>query len=137
VNDSTLIILIAAIPTTLTALGAVIVSIRNGHKVDAVQTNVALVDAKADQTQIAVMNTTRAISQNNAKLDEVHELTNRNFSEQKQEIAELRGHVTELRAQLQTALSTIASAETTRATLARETQHTLAQRTLPSAPPKG
>ena len=137
-NDSTLIIIVAAIPSTLMALAAAITSLRNGHKVDAaaqqvgeVQANVAQIDEKADQTQIAVMNTTRALSQNNAKLEEVHQLTNRNFSEQKQEIAELRGHITELRGQLQAALTTAASAEQTRATLARETQHTLEQTRTP------
>ena len=61
----------------------------------------------------------------------MHDHTNRNFSEQKHEIAELRGHVTELRAQLQAALSSAVSAETTRATLARETQHTLDQTRTP------
>jgi chromosome segregation ATPase len=137
-QDSTVVIIVAAIPSTLTALAAAILSLRNGQKVDAtakqvtaVQANVAQVDEKADQTQIAVMNTTRAISQSNAKLDEVHELTNRNFSAQTQKIAELEGHVAELRAQLQTALSSAASAEATRATLARETQHTLDQHPTP------
>jgi curli biogenesis system outer membrane secretion channel CsgG len=129
-NDSTLIIIVAAIPSTLMALAAAITSMRNGQKVDAtaqaitaVQANVAQVDAKADQTQIAVMNTTRAISKGNAKLDEVHDLTNRNFSEQKQEIAELR-------AQLSAAVSSAVIAELTRTTLARETMRALAQETI-------
>jgi septal ring factor EnvC (AmiA/AmiB activator) len=137
-QDSTLVIIIAAIPSTLTALAAAILAVRNGQKVDAaaqqvtaIQANVAQVDAKADQTQIAVMNTTRAIGQNNEKLDEVHELTNRNFTAQTQKIAELEGHVAELRAQLQTAPTLAASVETTRATLARETQHTLDQKPTP------
>jgi hypothetical protein len=137
VQDSTIVIIIAAIPSTLMALAAAISSMRNGQKVDATAVQMARVDEKADQTQIAVMNTTRALSQNNAKLDEVHELTNRNFSAQTQKIAELEGHVAELRAQLQAALTTAASAETTRVTLARETQATLEQTTLPSASPKG
>jgi hypothetical protein len=137
-NDSTLVIIVAAIPGTLTALAAAIMSLRNGQKVDAtaqqvtaVQTNVAQVDAKADQTQIAVMNTTRAITQNNTKLDEVHELTNRNFSAQTQKIAELEGHVAELRGQLQAALQLATGVEQVRATLARETQHTLDQKSPP------
>jgi hypothetical protein len=136
-TDSTLLIIVAAIPSTLMALAAAITSMRNGQKVDQAAAQVAQVDAKADQTQIAVMNTTRALSQNNAKLEQVHELTNRNFSEQKQEIAELRGHVAALQAQLQAALTSVALAETTRATLAREAQHMLELHTFPSEPPKG
>jgi uncharacterized protein Yka (UPF0111/DUF47 family) len=130
VQDSTIVIIIAAIPSTLMALAAAITSVRSGHKADATAQKVAQVDEKADQTQIAVMNTTRALTQNNTKLDEVHELTNRNYTAQAQRIAELEGHVDELRGQLQAALRTLASAETTRDTLARETQHTLEQTAL-------
>lgn len=46
-SDTVLLGLVTAIPTTLAALGALFVSLRNGAKTDKVQAKVEAVDAKA------------------------------------------------------------------------------------------
>jgi hypothetical protein len=95
VQDNTLLILItilAAMPPTLMALAAYLVSTHSSAKADATNVKVDVVASK---------------------VEEVHTLTNRNFTEQKQEIAELR-------AQLQTAMDTAAIAELARVALAQE-----------------
>lgn len=49
ISDSVLLAIVSAVPTTLAALGALFVSLRNGHKADVTQTKIDAVDVKATE----------------------------------------------------------------------------------------
>ena len=86
-TDTTIVVVIAAVPPTLAAFAALVTAVRTGRQVA-----------------------------------EVHTLTNRNFSEQKQEIADLRAELERLKAKLGAAATSAQTAENTRITLAAETK---------------
>jgi len=94
-NDNTLVVIIAAIPPTLVALAAFIQSVRNNDNIK-----------KSNVVQDGLLR----------KTEEIHVLTNRNFSEQKAEITRLQAEIDRL-------VKSAAVIEEVRAQLARETAH--------------
>ena len=88
-SDATIVAIMAGLPATIAAIGALIVSLRNGRKAD---------DAK-DKAQTAVVKANElAVGQ-----EKIHELVNSNLSAVKNELAHARGEIAALR-ELVTAL---------------------------------
>lgn len=72
-SDAFWLALMTAVPTTLAALGALYVSVRNGHKADVTAAKVDAVDAKAIEihtlTNSNLSRVTAALEVANAKID--------------------------------------------------------------------
>lgn len=81
-SDVVLVAIVAAVPVTITAVAGLIVSIQNGHKVEAAaRTTQLLADAAAVQQQKIA--TAAAVKQ-----QEIHVLVNSNLSKVKADLAE-------------------------------------------------
>ena len=110
-TDAQLTTILASIPIILTSIGSLWLAIRN-------RTETKAVAVKAENIASDLISTNRASTaiMNDVKhgVSEVHDLTNRNFSEQKAEIEAQRKEITELRRLLTEITTRVATTESLR-----------------------